>query len=139
MTDASRISVEDLQAIRLRDSVVKVYVDKYGGRYVLRADGRTHGQHAIMDRRLLLEYLDDLSSCTAAVARDSGWVIEAQAECMYLFIPPGASLQSSWTPLSREGIRFARQEDARDFMRTTSALSNIRFRPQFFTWVTTPC
>jgi hypothetical protein len=50
----------ELEEVRRRDTNVRVYCDRFGGEYVLNKDGRTHGQHAIMDRRRLLRHIDEL-------------------------------------------------------------------------------
>lgn len=54
------MTAAELDEIRRRDANVVVYVDKYGGEFVMNRDGRIHGQHAIMDRRRLLKHVADL-------------------------------------------------------------------------------
>jgi hypothetical protein len=63
------LTPDDLKTMRLRDSAVPVYRDTFGGEYVLNKDGRMHGQHAIMDRRRLLEHLSTLAQLDI-VAKD---------------------------------------------------------------------
>lgn len=156
--DLKHLTSADLAAIRLRDSAVKIFTDRFGGRFVLRADGRHHGQHAIMDRRRLLEHIDTLAALTLVAKdmaalpitvissrRECGWVIEAptpgnDAESVYLWVPPAPPLvasPSAWTPDVEKAMRFAREGDVRAFMRT-SALSAVLVRPKFFEKVT-PC
>lgn len=153
---SAAITADDLATMRLRDSAVTVYSDKYGGKFVLSKDGRLHGQHAIMDRHRLLKHLDALAalsslapvdfaasdkSLSAVSMRESGWVIEAPPRpgqtcgTQYLFIQTG-SVELKWTAESRDALRFAREDDARAFM-SLSALSVLLIRPAFKEWVTT--
>lgn len=55
------MTVDQLDEVRRRDSNVAVYRDRFGGEFVLNQDGRTHGQRAIMDRRRLIKYVDELA------------------------------------------------------------------------------
>lgn len=63
------MTTDELDEVRRRDSRVAVYRDKFGGEYVLVQDGRTHGQHAIMDRRHLLAHVDELTQRIPAGAK----------------------------------------------------------------------
>ena len=51
---------DDLAAIARRDAAVRVYRDKFGGEYVLSKDGRIFGAHACLDRRRLLNHIQEL-------------------------------------------------------------------------------
>lgn len=151
---SAAITADDLATMRLRDSAVTVYSDRFGGKFVLSKDGRLHGQHAIMDRHRLLKHLDSLVSLgsvdfaasdkshSAAFMRECGWVIEAPPRpgqtcgTQYLIVQAGTA-EAHWTADAREGLRFAREDDARAFM-SMSALSVLLVRPAFKEWVT-PC
>jgi hypothetical protein len=56
------LTAQQLGEIRVRDSAVQIYRDRFGGEWVGQKEGRLHGQHAIMDRRRLLAHLDVLLS-----------------------------------------------------------------------------
>lgn len=145
---SAAITADDLATMRLRDSAVTVYSDRFGGKFVLSKDGRLHGQHAIMDRHRLLKHLDDLARgaprdlVVAAQSCECGWVIEAPPRpgqtcgTQYLIVQAGTA-EAHWTADAREGLRFAREDDARAFM-SMSALSVLLVRPAFKEWVT-PC
>ena len=158
--NAAHLTADDLKTMRVRDAAVTVYVDHFGGRYVLSKDGRMHGQHAIMDRRRLLEHLVVLDSLTKVANdivqiqpvltthgfgqfRECGWVIEAppmagqSGPAKYLLIQAGdQSVQ--FTEDSRQALRFARDEDCIAFMNLSPVLSAILTRPAFKEWVS-PC
>lgn len=55
------LTANQLAEIRRRDSNVEVFRDQFGGEFVMSRDGRIHGQYAIMDRRHLLEHIDELN------------------------------------------------------------------------------
>ena len=62
----------DLDLVRIRVANTPIYRDKFGGEYVLYQDGRKYGQHAIMDRKRLLEHIDalELKMRSAGVVTD---------------------------------------------------------------------
>lgn len=59
---SNALTAQQLGEIRVRDSAVQIYRDRFGGEWVGQKEGRLHGQHAIMDRRRLLAHLDVLLS-----------------------------------------------------------------------------
>jgi hypothetical protein len=60
MIAPATLTREQLEQIRIRVVNTPIYRDKYGGEYVMYQDGRKYGQHAIMDRKRLIEHIDAL-------------------------------------------------------------------------------
>lgn len=154
---SNALTAQQLGEIRVRDSAVQVYRDRFGGEWVGQKEGRLHGQHAIMDRRRLLNHLDQIITVTttarpmdatfiAASLRECGWVMEAQSMPTHTPGKPSAAQYMcfktgtpdlQWTDDPRQALRFAREDDVRAFMGLT-ALAALLTRPKFFEWVT-PC
>jgi hypothetical protein len=79
---SNALTAQQLGEIRVRDSAVLVYRDRFGGEWVGQKEGRLHGQHAIMDRRRLLAYIDVLAkaeSDRACSIPADGFVTTAEA------------------------------------------------------------
>ena len=50
----------DFDQLVARDRKVRVYTDRFGGKFVMKKDGRIHGAQACVDRSELIEYIETL-------------------------------------------------------------------------------